>query len=588
MTGKPLNKTILVSALVLLAFCAPTATSGAATTYLDYVNSSLSALEQGKTLDATAELRKAMTANANDSLGRTVLGLALLMGGRVDDARAEFTAATELDPGAAEALYGLGLVMLKKANLPEAARYFAQAQQARPDVDMQSSIGYVKWLAGGEFDAASGNDECTRAMRALALMKQSDFAGAKAIWTELATKAERPEYGERIGCSMTLLRNEPLVATGWPLGKTYKPIVVPKNKLVVVSGTLDLKADLSRAQLVKIVSFFVDGNFVGMTNTPPFHYLWDTTRTPNGVHTLKITGIDAFGTVVTEKSTSVLVKNKGSVHSGNVSGDGAEQTRERLWNALALKPSVAAINYNLALCNRALGDVQAAKAALERVLAARPGYSDAARLLSSLCGSDGSYIRLYKGDGNRKVIALTFDDGPRRDSGRLLDVLKSKNVKATFFVVGSQVRAWPQVTRRMAEDGHEIGNHTYSHRDLEYLSEEDITQEVFRTAAAVRSATGLEMRYLRPPGGHEGTKLPSVLRRFGITPVYWTSNTSGLEGTTRKKIYDYVVSTAKPGGIVLMHNMELCTLEALPDIIDTLRAKGYSFVTLSELRKPAT
>ena len=583
MTGKPLYRTVLICALALSALFAPVSTMGAGKTYLDYVNSSLAAIEEGATNDAVNDLRQAMASNACDSLAHTALGLALLEGGQGEDARAEFAAAVDLDPGAAEAIYGLGLISLKKADLSEAARYFAQAQQARPDLDMQASLGYVKWLAGGEFDASSGDDECLLAMRALALMKKPDYAGAKLIWTELASKAARPDFGERIGCAMSLAKSAPVVATGSALGKSYRPIAAAKSKLVVVTGNLDLKADLSRALEVRLVSFFIDGRFVGMTNTAPFHYIWDTTTTANGVHTLKIQGTDALQTVVSEKSTSVLVRNKGSVNSGNVAGDGAGKARERLWKDIALKPSVAAINYNLALCDAALGDTQGTRAALEQVLAANPSYLDTAKRLSTLCGPMGTYTRLYKGDGNRRIIALTFDDGPKKDAGRLLDVLKAKNVKASFFVVGKQAQAFPAIVKRMADEGHEIGDHTFNHRDLEYLNEIEITQELFKTIALVRSITGRDTHFLRPPGGHEGTKLPNVVRRFGMTTVYWTSNCSGLEGTTRKRVLDYAVSSAKPGGIILLHNMELCTLQALPDIIDALRAKGYSFVTLSDL-----
>lgn len=557
--------------------------AAASKTYLDYVNSSLAAIESGRTADAAAELRLAMAANANDSLGHAALGLTLLLGGRGEEAREAFAAAVELDPNAAEAIYGLGLISLKNADIPKAASYFAEAQQARPDVNIQASLAYVRWLAGGEPGAVSDADECLLALQALGLMEKSDYAGARSVWTELASRAAKPDFGERLGCSMSFVRNAPVVVTGWPLGKSYRPVAAPKSKLVVVSGVLDLKADLSKAQLVRMVSFFVDGKFVGMTNTSPFHYLWDTTAVPNGVHTLKIQGNDAFGTVVTEKSTSVIVRNKGSVHSGNVAGDGAEQTRNRLWKAITLRPSAAAINYNLALCNTALGDPNGAEIALERVMAARPNYPDAAKMLSKLRGPVGTYTRLYKGDGNRRIIALTFDDGPKKDSEILLDVLKAKNVKATFFVVGKQAQAYPGIVKRMADEGHEIGNHTFSHRDLEYLNEEEITQEVFKTAAVVRSITGQAVRFLRPPGGHEGTKLPNVMRRFGMSTVYWTSNASKLEGTTSKKVFDYAVSSAKPGGIVLLHNVELCTLKALPEIIDALRSKGYSFVTLSEL-----
>lgn len=583
MTVNQLYRTILICALALSAALAPVSTMGAGKAYLDYVDSSLAAIEQGRTTDAVADLRQAMTSNANDSLSHTVLGLALLEGGRDADARAEFAAAVALDPGAAEAIYGLGLISLKKPDLSEAARYFAQAQQERPDRDMNASLGYVKWLAGGEFDASSGDSECSLAMRAVGLMKKSDYAGAKAIWTELASKAARPDFGERFGCSMSLAKKAPVVVTGRSLGNSYKPVVSAKSKLVVVTGTLDLKADLRKAVEVRLVSFFIDGRFVGMTNTPPFHYVWDSTTTPNGVHTLKIQGTDAYQSVITEKSTSVLVRNKGSVRSGNVAGDGADKTRERLWKAIELKPSVAAINYNLALCNAALGDPQGNRAALERVLAAKPGHLDAAKKLSALCGPVGAYTPLYKGNGGRKVIALTFDDGPKKDTGRLLDVLKAKNVRASFFVVGKQAQAFPANVKRMADEGHEIGDHTYNHRDMDYISEDEITQEVFKTAALVRSITGRDMRFVRPPGGHEGTKLPDVMRRFGMTSVFWTSNCAKLEGTTAKKILNYVVSSARPGGIVLLHNIELCTLQALPQIIDALRAKGYSFVTLSEL-----
>lgn len=584
MTWKPPYRTILICALALSALFASVSTMAAQKTYLDNVSSSLAALEEGRTTDAVADLRQAMASNACDSLAHTALGLALLEGGRGDDARAEFAAAVDIDPNAGEAIYGLGLVSLKKADLSEAARYFAQAQQARPDLDMQASLGYVKWLAGGSFDASTGSGDGLLTMRALQLMRNSDYAGAKTIWTELSAKAVRTGFGERYGCAMTLLKNSPVVATGWPLGKSYRPVVAAKSKLVVVTGNLDLKADLSRAVEVRLVSFFVDGRFVGMTNTPPFHYIWDTTATPNGVHMLKIQGCDSLGDVVTEKSTSVFVRNKGSVQSGQVAGDAADAVRARLWKDVALRPSVAAVDYNLALCDTALGDAPGARAALERVLAATPNYLDAAKKLSVLCGPVGPYTRLYKGSESKKVIALTFDDGPKKDSGRLLDVLKAKDVKATFFTVGKMAEAYPAIVKRMADEGHEIGNHTYNHRDVEYLTEEEITQEVFKTAAVVRSITGRDIQFLRPPGGHEGTRLPDVMRRFGITTVYWTADTARLEGTTKKRIFDYVVSTARPGGIVLLHNMELCTLQALPDIIDALRAKGYTFVTISQLR----
>jgi peptidoglycan/xylan/chitin deacetylase (PgdA/CDA1 family) len=234
-----------------------------------------------------------------------------------------------------------------------------------------------------------------------------------------------------------------------------------------------------------------------------------------------------------------------------------------------------------------LRDAAAEKTALERVLAADPTYMDAAHRLALMRPSRGTEYNFYKGSNGRKVLALTFDDGPKADTGRILDILKAKGVKATFFVVGKQVEAFPDQLERIANDGHEIGNHTYNHRNCQYLSESEITQEIFRASAAVRAVTGREIEFMRPPGGHSSKNLSNVMRRFGLTTTYWSVNCSKYEGTTRKKLYDHVINSARPGGIILLHNLELVTVQALPDIIDTLRSKGYSFVTLSELKREA-
>lgn len=577
----------MLCAIALLVLVTSGAGLGAAKTYLDNVEDSLAAIEAGRTQDSVASLRQALACNANDPLAHTALGLTLLIGGRAGEAKSEFSLAVELDPDCAEAVYGLGLVALGKPDLSEAARLFCLAEQTRSGLGVEGSIGYVKALAGGVFEPSGegADDEALQALRAMALMKTQKWPEALTVWKDLQLKAARIGFGERLGCSMTFVRSAPLALAGWPLDKPYRPIVAVRNNMPKLAGNVNLKADLSRASDVRMVSFFVDGRFVGMTNTPPFNYIWDTTGTPNGVHVVKIQGSGTGGDVVSVKSTNVLVANKGTgLPSARATGASADAAWGLLWKCMCLKPSAAAINYNLALCAERLGDPAGAKAALERALAADPRYEDAAARLSKIYAPSGQFTRLYKGDAGRKVIALTFDDGPKKDSARILDILKAKGVKATFFLVGKQANTYPDTVKRIANDGHEIGCHTYNHRDLEYLTENEITQEVFQTVATVRALTGRDTHYLRPPGGHEGKQLPGVLRRFGITCVYWSSNCSKTEGTTRKKLFNYAVSTARPGGIILLHNLELVTLQALPDIIDALRSKGYGFVTLSELK----
>ncbi len=555
--------------------------------YIDSVNEALEAMKEGRNVDAVASLVVAMEANANDPLARVALGTALLCGGQTAEAEKEYLGAVQKDADCGPAHYGLGLVALIKADLSEAARYFIQAQQASPETPLAGSIGYVKMLAGGDFTAESASDdESLKALKAVRLMESGQFAEAFDIWKALQDCAAQPGFGERQGCAMTFVKSKPLITTGQGVGKSYKPAVTAHNKLVAVSGNVSLKADLTKAANVHIVSFFVDGRFVGMTNTLPFNYVWDTKTTSNGVHVIKIEGTDIRGDVVSAKSMDVLVENEGAgIPSGRVTGKDADAAWQNMWSVMVMKPSAGAINYNLALCARQMRDVVMEKTALERVLAADPTYMDAAHRLALLRPSRGTEHNFYKGSGSRKVLALTFDDGPKADTGKILDILKAKGVKATFFVVGKQVDVFSDQLERIANEGHEIGNHTYNHRNCQYLSESEITQEIFRASAAVRAVTGREIEFFRPPGGHSSKNLSSVMRRFGLTTAYWSVNCSKYEGTTRKKLYDHVISSAQPGGIILLHNLELVTVQALPEIIDTLRGKGYGFVTLSELKR---
>ena len=558
--------------------------------YLGRVCDALDSLQSGLTNEALDSLNEAIEFNANDSLAHTAIGLTLLAGGRADDATAEFEAACELDGGCAEAMYGRALVYLSKGEFRLARAAAISAQNAGPDRDMRSAIKYAKAVESGNYDQAREDtaDESLQAIRAVALMKQERYSEATPIWKELQQKAVAPGFRERIGCTMTFVGEQPVALTGWPVTvwpveEEYLPGHTDKWKPNVVKGKVNLKADTSGSEGVEMVSFFVDNTVVGITNCRPYRYSWNTTRVANGSHTIRIEGCDRWGNVVSEKTTTVVVRNAGSkAGSGRVVSKEAARVWRRLWEAMRLKPSAAAINYNLAVCAMDANDPESAAEALERVMAANPDYPDAAELLSKVYGASGEHVRLEKCDTDDKVIVLTFDDGPKPHTTKLLDALKEIGVKATFFVVGKQAEAYPELVKRMVAEGHEVQNHTYSHPNLDYLSEKEVTQETFRTAAVVRSITGSGTRFVRPPGGHEGRALGEVMRKFGLTTALWSVNCSKVEGTTRERLRDHVLSGAGPGSIVLMHNLETVALLALPEIVDTLRGRGYSFVTLSE------
>lgn len=182
-----------------------------------------------------------------------------------------------------------------------------------------------------------------------------------------------------------------------------------------------------------------------------------------------------------------------------------------------------------------------------------------------------------------KCLALTFDDGPADSTAELLDVLASRNVKATFFLVGENVAEHPDLVRREHAAGHEIADHSYTHADLGRASKKTIVSELTRTQDAIRNASGVTSNLLRPPYGSTSERLARITRRMGMAQVLWTVDPFDWRHRDSDAIERRVLKQAKPGSIVLLHDIHPTTVRAVPEIIDKLAAKGYVFVTVSEL-----
>jgi peptidoglycan/xylan/chitin deacetylase (PgdA/CDA1 family) len=191
-------------------------------------------------------------------------------------------------------------------------------------------------------------------------------------------------------------------------------------------------------------------------------------------------------------------------------------------------------------------------------------------------------------EGSGKV-ALTFDAGASsKPTPSLLDVLHKNGVKATFFLTGKWVEQNPGLVKRIAADGHEIGNHTYSHPDLRRLSDDEIGDQLSRTESLVQQAAGVGTKpYFRPPFGARDERVLRVAAEDGYQCVYWTVDSwdAFKKGIQASEIDQRVLDRASGGSIVLMHCGSWPTVQALPEIIATLRARGYELVTVSELQK---
>lgn len=182
---------------------------------------------------------------------------------------------------------------------------------------------------------------------------------------------------------------------------------------------------------------------------------------------------------------------------------------------------------------------------------------------------------------NGPVIALTFDDGPYpKVTGHILDVLEKNGVCATFFVLGSRIEGREDVLTRMEELGCEIGNHSFSHADLTRLSKADCQRELSDTDAEIRRVTGHEASVVRPPYGYYNKAVRSAA---GRPLILWTVDTNDWRGKAPGEIADYVIQQAKEGSVILMHDQQTQTADAMEMIIPTLIEEGFRFVTVSEL-----
>ena len=192
-----------------------------------------------------------------------------------------------------------------------------------------------------------------------------------------------------------------------------------------------------------------------------------------------------------------------------------------------------------------------------------------------------------KGKG-AKLIALTFDDGPdNRYTTAILDILKEKEVKATFFVVGQQVSKNPEVLQRIVDEGHAVGNHTYNHKDLSELNKKQIIEEVNTADAAIKKAVGFTPVMFRAPYGAVSDILKTLLKANNRELIGWTIDTRDWAGTSADNICKMIKNEAKPGGIILMHSFGgkhiKNTVKALPEVIDELEQMGYTLVTADQV-----
>lgn len=196
--------------------------------------------------------------------------------------------------------------------------------------------------------------------------------------------------------------------------------------------------------------------------------------------------------------------------------------------------------------------------------------------------------KFVRGDRGRKSIALTFDDGPHAAyTPQILQILKQEGVKATFFLVGEMAEKYPALVRAEVADGHSVGNHTYHHLSLVKVPTENVAVEIKACGEVLRSITGKAPHLFRPPGGDCDQWVLESAQALGYTSVFWTDDPGDYASPGADVIEQRLLRSVDNGGIILLHDGIRQTIEILPRLLQTLKARGYDFVTVDEMLRRA-
>lgn len=196
-----------------------------------------------------------------------------------------------------------------------------------------------------------------------------------------------------------------------------------------------------------------------------------------------------------------------------------------------------------------------------------------AKTTYSQCHVDGPYI------------AMTFDDGPHvENTPRLLDMLKERGIKATFFVIGQCAAEYPDIMKRIVDEGHEIGNHSWSHPQLNKMGEGSVTDQLQRTDDVIQQTTGISPKVMRPPyGAFTANQRAWANHKWGYKIILWDVDPLDWKIRNSDHVKSEILKGAVNGSIILSHDIHKTTVDAMPATLDALAAKGFKFVTVSEL-----
>lgn len=563
MTRAALRGAFLVCALLGLA------RAGATRDFTDNVAVALHSLDAGQPDDAVDSLRLALRQDANNPAPWLVWGAALLNARRPAAARRCFTRAATLAPDSPRPAMGLALCDLAEGETKAARTRLDEAKRRGSPLAAQH-LAYLAALEGGKGEASADGDATGILSRAVrAYLADGNATEAAAAWAEVL-----PDLPNKAPLLASFTPWKPF-NHGWQARDLPEPPAAPSETF---SGVVPINPVVSAD--TRHVAFTVDGVVAGATNVPPYRWQWDTSTVPDGWHTLVVSATRADGSSIS-RERRIITRNDSA--PARPRHPGLEALDAALDRALSLTPDARFARIKIARAAVDRGDVDAARRSLSDILADDPKYWNAPDMLRAL-PPGASPVEIWSGPPGARRIALTFDDGPNpKRTPPLLNLLDEMSTPATFFLVGKQAAAHPEMVRRMARSGHAVENHTWNHFNLARLSEPEVLRELASTTRTLTALAGRAPKYFRPPGGNTSGAARRTAAMLGMSPAMWSFASGKIEGWPIEDMLPALLEAAHPGAIYLIHNGTDKILHVLPKMVEELRRQGYEFVTLDVL-----
>ncbi len=596
----------------------------------DAIERALRLANSGELDAARAALAPFDGAETQDPLLLAARGAVELYDGKIPAADTQFRAALAQDPQHLPALWGLSLCLLKRHRVFEASALVDRAAAVAPrDTRVKTLQAYTACLLNRVSDAAQagkaaleGGEKSPFLLATLAMVQRKMGYAQKAL--EFGSFAARSYYGMDflspvqpvcLPLTMAIVDSPQVLATPTeaaapkPASKprTDLGLELPKSTPRTFGKALQIVAPsadgtvrgMQRVQVIfrdaremKFLVFLVDGVLRGMITELPYHFQWDSDAATPGAHTLSVRAYDGRG-ILLEVDAITVTTTAGTPVAPHAASARAAALQDAILTLTMPAPAPLSLFTQLGSWHKDVTELPQALAAYEKAAAIDPTSEGVLPTLAELYRETGLHPisptgEVWRGPVGKKRVALTFDDGPNPlYTSTVMEELKRYGGRSTFFLVGKMAQQYPDLVLQLLAEGHELGNHSYTHPNITKLKQSELIAEVLRTRVLIKDISGRQTYLFRPPGGNIDEAATKQLKALDYNIVYWDVNAGEYKKSATPEVQvARMLSVIKDGSIVLLHTGPVDgTLSILPGLLTGLHAKGFTFVTVSELVK---